>query len=675
MSNLRIIADNAADRATLAASDTAGALAVTNLQNDRKGQPWRATSTAARLGATWTTSELIGGMFLPFCNLSPTATMRARVSNEPVETNLMAWSENMSSGAHNNVDAQRDQLAAPDGSMTMDKLVETTVNSTHYSYRNVTLTAGVTYTWSILAKGNGRGLKLRNTTLGAQVYVDLSTGQITTTGGGGYVSSEVQDMGGGLYRIFLTYLAATTASHNHIKYLTSGSLDTYAGDGVSGAWLWGEQVVVGASRGSYYPSADTFTSRASVGTFFASNGLLQTAAINVARMQYNPLKLSAPPKLLVEPAATNILPYSEGTVAQTGGSNVTNAAVTIPGFANTLQFGDNSLARYSYRSATLGTSAGSVYTLSVFMAMDDGGIPVIGLAAAGGADFTLVYEGATFATANIAHVGNGVYRVSRAVTAAGTGHTSNGVVKYTTQSARGFRVTGYQLELGAYPSSYIPTGAAAATRAADVATSVAGNRPAGYIDNWQSYDYDSGAVPACPAAAVKLRGFTPAQAASAYAYGGGAYARHWLPAQMQALGLAIDIDDPANAQGYVEAARLVVGEYWSPANNPDYGASVMVQDASKHYRTDGGDLLTDVGTRARKMPLSLSAMPPVDRTALLNIMRGNGMAAPMLVSLFPGSADLELERDHTVYGKLSTVAAMALPNVDRYAAQLDIEEV
>ena len=83
MANLRIIYDNAADRATLTASTTAGTLGVANLQNNRKGRPWRATGTTARLGATWAAPERIGGVFLPFCNLSPTATMRVRVSNEP----------------------------------------------------------------------------------------------------------------------------------------------------------------------------------------------------------------------------------------------------------------------------------------------------------------------------------------------------------------------------------------------------------------------------------------------------------------------------------------------------------------------------------------------------------------------------------------------------------------
>ena len=48
-----------------------------------------------------------------------------------------------------------------------------------------------------------------------------------------------------------------------------------------------------------------------------------------------------------------------------------------------------------------------------------------------------------------------------------------------------------QVQVGLYADSYIPTTTAAVTRAADVAPSAPGVRPAGYIDAWQSYSSDS----------------------------------------------------------------------------------------------------------------------------------------------------------------------------------------
>ncbi len=50
--------------------------------------------------------------------------------------------------------------------------------------------------------------------------------------------------------------------------------------------------------------------RASSGTFFGSNGLLQTAATNVLRLQYNPITLAFN-GLLIETASTNLILQSE----------------------------------------------------------------------------------------------------------------------------------------------------------------------------------------------------------------------------------------------------------------------------------------------------------------------------------------------------------------------------
>jgi hypothetical protein len=180
---------------------------------------------------------------------------------------------------------------------------------------------------------------------------------------------------------------------------------------------------------------------------------------------------------------------------------------------------------------------------------------------------------------------------------------------------------------------------------------------------------------ACPAAAVPLRGFTAAAAASAYAYGGGACARIWFASTPGVKRMVVTLTDAGNLQGYIEAARLIAGKYWSPTYNADYGASLTRQDLSKHYRTDAGDLMTDAGTRSRKMQLPLSYMPPADRTALFNILTGSGMAWPLLVSLYPDNADLELERDHTIYGRLSSLSAMMIANFNAYSSSLEIEEL
>lgn len=185
--------------------------------------------------------------------------------------------------------------------------------------------------------------------------------------------------------------------------------------------------------------------------------------------------------------------------------------------------------------------------------------------------------------------------------------------------------------------------------------------------------YDSGAVLACPAPALRPRGWTAAQAASAYAYGGGASARLWLPSPVQAMSMTIDIADPGNLQGYIEAARLVAGPYWSPMYNAS-NASMTVVDTAELYRTDAGDQGASAGYQYRRVPISLSAMPAADRAAFVNIVR-NSRAAPILLSVFPGSADLALERDHMVYGRRSKDSDVAIKYAACYSTDVEIEEI
>ena len=91
MPNLRLIHDNAADRATsLAASTTSGALVAANLQNDFKGQVHRSTGTSVSYTLTWTAGETVGAVALPATNLSASATVRVRLYSDTGGTTLIA---------------------------------------------------------------------------------------------------------------------------------------------------------------------------------------------------------------------------------------------------------------------------------------------------------------------------------------------------------------------------------------------------------------------------------------------------------------------------------------------------------------------------------------------------------------------------------------------------------
>jgi hypothetical protein len=89
--------------------------------------------------------------------------------------------------------------------------------------------------------------------------------------------------------------------------------------------------------------------------------------------------------------------------------------------------------------------------------MDDGLAPVFGSAVTSNVanDFAIVMRGALTPpdTFTITDVGSGIYRVSTTGTT-GTNASNSGVVRFATNSGRGFRVTGYTLELGSTATNY-----------------------------------------------------------------------------------------------------------------------------------------------------------------------------------------------------------------------------
>lgn len=183
---------------------------------------------------------------------------------------------------------------------------------------------------------------------------------------------------------------------------------------------------------------------------------------------------------------------------------------------------------------------------------------------------------------------------------------------------------------------------------------------------------DTGVLLACPAPAARLRGWSAAQAASAYAYGGGAIARVWFGATA-VMRLVIDIADANNLQGYVEAACLVAGPVWAPQYNGD-GVKLTPVDTTELYRTDGGDQMADAGVIFRRLSVDLSYMPAPDRAAFVSILR-QSRSYPILVSPYQGWGDAALEADNTIYGRRAKDSDSAGEYALIYSSSIEIEEI
>jgi len=159
---------------------------------------------------------------------------------------------------------------------------------------------------------------------------------------------------------------------------------------------------------------------------------------------------------LVEVVPRNLFTDSDGLISTypVRGGNIIQASTPISGFANSVEFQNNLTSSFLYK--TFATTTGTTYVISVFVQMNDNSTPVPSLNQNSG-DFSLILSGEGPSNLNVERIGtSNVYRISGRVTSINT-NMNYGVVKYNTQSAKAFKVAGYQLEFGTAVSEFLIT--------------------------------------------------------------------------------------------------------------------------------------------------------------------------------------------------------------------------
>ena len=246
--------------------------------------------------------------------------------------------------------------------------------------------------------------------------------------------------------------------------------------------------------------------RASSGTFVGSDGLLKTATTNEARFDHNPTTGESL-GLLVEEQRTNLLLQSNqfDTTWTNTSSSETAAAGTAPDGTNTaweLKDTLDTVATSHIISQQISFVSGTTYTVSVWMkagTLSQGGINFPS-AAFGSvlANRINLSTGAVLAssaglTTSVTPFPNEWYRITATATATATTSTSpqirpmNGGISYIGTGTGTVLIWGAQVEAASFPTSYIPTTTAAATRSADVASITGAN-----FSSW--YRQDEGTV-------------------------------------------------------------------------------------------------------------------------------------------------------------------------------------
>lgn len=273
--------------------------------------------------------------------------------------------------------------------------------------------------------------------------------------------------------------------YRYVSGLWSGASGLVTGDGAS--------LYLNFLAGAPLDSRITFT-RSSTATFVGSDGLIQTAAVNGPRFDYNPANLTAK-GLLIEEQRTNLLLYSAqfNNAAWTkSNSTVTvDATVSPDGTSNADKIVEAATTSIHDVRRNSTASASTAYTQSIFvkaaertkiqlqMFGNTGGSTVNFDLVAGTVNVAGAYGGWSSSSGTITSFGNGWYRLTNtsttnvgltAVTSAFLLADAAGNATYTGNGTSGMFYFGAQLEAGAFATSYIPTVAAQVTRSADIAT-------------------------------------------------------------------------------------------------------------------------------------------------------------------------------------------------------------
>jgi len=387
-------------------------------------------------------------------------------STIPQQQNLQSYSEQLSSGfSPHAISFASDVTAAPNGTMTADKIVVDNTNAQHYaSGAGLVSLLTNTYTISGYFKAAEYSTFLISVS-GGGVYstYNLLTGTFTPAGGG---TGGMQNVGNGWWRCWLTTPASLPYGLSVYIFLQSGG--AFLGDGTSGLYAWGLQVV-----GANWPGPYTQTTAAAVnnGNIRSLAGSRLAAAQNQNILTYSQDFTNAVWTTTNATTAQNQALAPDGT--QTAGTitdNVTNAG------HNTVQ-------------SVPGTIAGKIATFSVYAKQGTGQwLGVFANSNGVGRYFNLQTGqigvgggGAALISQSITPVNNGFYRCSITYIANGSPcsiymASADGVVTYAGSGQYNY-IWGAQLVIASWAGGYIRTNATGINPTSNIRNLSAAIRP------------------------------------------------------------------------------------------------------------------------------------------------------------------------------------------------------
>jgi len=165
--------------------------------------------------------------------------------------NLLTYSEQFDNSAwiKTGTTVTANTIVAPDGTITVDKIVEVAAASLPRIVNGTVVTL-VPYTISVYAKAAERTqiIIVGDASAAKSAYFDLANGTVVSVGNNATASISLAN--NGFYRCILTYTPAATGNGFYIATAENGATIS-SGDNTKGLYLWGAQLEIGTTASTY----------------------------------------------------------------------------------------------------------------------------------------------------------------------------------------------------------------------------------------------------------------------------------------------------------------------------------------------------------------------------------------------------------------------------------------
>ena len=204
------------------------------------------------------------------------------VSFTDISENLFEYSEQLDNAywGTSGASISADQITAPDGTTTADKVISTSTSGSVVIKTPTGLTAGAEYTMSIFAKaGDNDIFRIANVSSGGTgAWFNLTDGTIGTENGGAN-SSTMTSVGDGWYKCTRTFASLTVSGSNTVIFGNCATDGSTAGPAVDEfIYLWGAQLEKASAATTYLPT----TSAGLVGLTDVTRGVNGTTAASAS---------------------------------------------------------------------------------------------------------------------------------------------------------------------------------------------------------------------------------------------------------------------------------------------------------------------------------------------------------------------------------------------------------